>query len=146
MTKAELLNFLRGFKYAVEASVTVSGSPQAAVIGIVVSDDLEIFFDTITTSRKAVNFRAHARAALVVGGPEGGDRTVQLEGRADEPVGADLERLKELYFGTFPDGRERALQPDIMYFRIRPDWLRYSDFRTDPWLILEWDAPALARL
>jgi hypothetical protein len=43
-------------------------------------------------------------------------------------VGAELERLKELYLARFPDGRERAAWPGITYFRVRPAWLRYSDF------------------
>jgi hypothetical protein len=35
------------------------------------------------------------------------ERTVQLEGITDEPTGPDLDRLKELYFARFPDGRDR---------------------------------------
>ena len=34
----------------------------------------------------------------------GDDHTVHYEGLADEPTGAKLERLKELYFESFPHG------------------------------------------
>jgi hypothetical protein len=53
---------------------------------------------------------------------------VQYEGIADEPAGADLQRLKDLYFEAFPEGRGRQGWPGITYIRARPIWLRYSDF------------------
>jgi general stress protein 26 len=125
---------------AVEASVSVAGGPQAAVVGIVVTDDLEVFFDTADTSRKIDNLRRNPRIALVIGGTTGGDeRTVQYEGVADEPTGAELQRLKELYFESFPDGRERQAWPGITYLRTRPTWIRYTDFNRDPPESVEFD-------
>ncbi|MET0790169.1 MAG: pyridoxamine 5'-phosphate oxidase family protein [Polyangiaceae bacterium] len=125
MELAELVAFLRQSKLAVQASVRVDGAPQAAVVGFVVSDAGELFFDTSTASRKCQNLRRDARIALVVGWDE---RTVQYEGIADEPTGEELARFKALYFASFPEGRERERWPDIAYFRVRPRWLRYSDF------------------
>jgi len=127
MTRAELLSFLRRHRYAVQASTAADGAPQAAVIGIAVSDQLEIVFDTLATSRKAQHLRRDARIALVVGWDE--EQTVQLEGRADEPAADELRRLKAVYFERFPDGPEREQWPDITYFRVRVGWARYSDFR-----------------
>ena len=129
MTRAELLSFLRRHRYAVQASTTADGAPQAAVVGIAVSDELEIVFDTLGTSRKAHNLRRDGRIALVVGWDE--EQTVQLEGRADEPVGDELARLKGVYFAQFPDGPEREHWPDMSYVRVRLSWARYSDFRPD---------------
>jgi len=40
MTRAELLQFISGHKWAVQASVAATGAPQAAVIGFAVTDDL----------------------------------------------------------------------------------------------------------
>jgi hypothetical protein len=78
---------------------------------------------------------------LVIGpAAAGSERTIQLEGVADEPTGAELERLLELYFVRFPDGRERQKWPGIMYWRVRPAWLRYSDFSVDPPEIVEFTA------
>lgn len=127
MNRAQLLQFLRKHRYAVQASTAGSGAPQAAVIGIAVTDELELVFDTLGTTRKAHNLRRDARIALVVGWDE--EQTVQLEGRADEPKGADLARLKQVYFERFPEGPERESWPDITYFRVRLQWARYSDFR-----------------
>jgi pyridoxine/pyridoxamine 5'-phosphate oxidase len=127
MTRDELLSFLRRHRYAVQASTAVDGAPQAAVIGIAVSDDLEVVFDTLGTSRKAVNLRREPRIALVVGWDD--EQTVQLEGVADEPRGDELAQLKAVYFAQFPDGPERERWPDITYVRVRLRWARYSDFR-----------------
>ena len=129
---------------AVQASVSSKGVPQAAVVGFVVSDDFEFLFDTLESTRKVANLRRSAKAALVVGGlADGDERTAQIEGLADEPRGAELERLKELYFARFPDGRERQKWPGLVYLRIRPTWIRYSDFGRKPPQIVEFDRDAL---
>jgi len=125
MTRAELLDFMRRTPYWVQASVAADGTPQAAVVGVVVTDDLEVFFDTLTTSRKYENIRLNPSAAFVMWE---GERTVQYEGVADEPQGDELERLKRLYFTQFPKGRKREDWPDIAYLRVRPTWVRFSDF------------------
>lgn len=127
MKRSELLTFLRRHRYAVQSSTAADGAPQAAVVGIAVSDSLEIIFDTLRTTRKAQNLLRDPRIALVVGWDD--EQTVQLQGVADEPTGAELQRLKAVYFARFPDGPERESWPDITYFRVRPSWARYSDFR-----------------
>ncbi len=37
----------------------------------------------------------------------------------------------------YPDGRERATLPGITYVRVRPRWLRYSDYRAASFTIDE---------
>ena len=109
-------------------------------MGIVVTDDFEVFFDTVDTNRKVVNLRSNRKIAFVIGGTtDGEERTVQYEGISDEPTGTELRRLKELYFESFPDGRERQTWPGITYIRTRPTWIRYSDFDRDPPEIVEFD-------
>jgi hypothetical protein len=140
MTRAELLQFMRGHALAVQASVSPSLAPQAAVVGIVVTDDFEVFFDTLDATRKVANLRHNPKIAFVIGGLTRGDeRTVQYEGIADEPAGAELERLKEFYFSRFPDGRERQSWRGLIYVRARPTWIRYSDFNRTPPEIVEFN-------
>ena len=127
MGEHELLHFLRQHRLCVQASVASSGAPQAAVVGFAVSDDLEIVFDTIGTTRKMQNLRRDPRVALVVGWDD--EQSVQLEGVADEPKGADLERLKKIYFEVYPECIPHQAWKDITYVRVRPKWARYSDFR-----------------
>jgi hypothetical protein len=131
----------------VQSSIHPTGGPQGAVVGIVVTDQFEIVFDTLDSSRKAQNLRRQADITFVIGGLAPQDeRTVQYEGIADEPTGAERTRLIELYLGTFPDGRERQKSPSLTYFRARPRWVRYSDYRTDPPEHVEYDAARLREL
>ena len=146
LKRIDLLTFIRGEKHAVQASTGAEG-PQAAVVGIAVSDDLELVFDTLTTTRKAGNLRRDPRIAFVIGGAGPRDeKTVQYQGLADEPSGAELARCKQLYFARFPDGPTREAWEGITYFRVRPTWLRWSDFSRDPPLIAEWSAAELTNL
>ncbi len=135
MTRNALLNFLRAHDHAVEATVTAAGAPQAAVVGIVVTDAFELFFDTLDNTRKYANLRTHPKMAFVIDWED--SQTAQYEGVADLPSGAKLAELKKRYFATFPDGPEREAWPGISYVRVRPVWIRYSDFRSDPPKLIE---------
>jgi len=144
MTVSELLAFLRSQTLAVQTSVSPSGAPQAAVVAFVVTESFEIFFDTLDSTRKVHNLRRNPRVAFVIGGMlDGDERTVQYEGVADEPEGADLQRLKAVYFNRFPDGPARQSWPGLMYMRARPTWIRYSDFNATPRHIEEFGAAEL---
>ena len=147
MNRADLLAFIRSHKYAVQASVSAEGKPQAAVVGIAVSDAFEIVFDTLESSRKAVNLATNARIAFVIGGTVNGDeRTAQYEGVAVRPSGAAREAALALYFSVFPDGRDRLSWPGITHVRVTPTWIRYSNFNANPPEIVEFDAAAIATL
>jgi general stress protein 26 len=138
MDSARLLSFIRQHRLAVQSTVGANGAPQAAVVGFAITNQLEIVFDTLATTRKALNLRANPRMAFVIGGLEAGDeRTVQYEGVADEPFGEELERLKAAYYDVFPDGPTRAGWPGLIYVRVKPLWIRYSDYGVDPAVIVE---------
>lgn len=144
MTRDDLLRFMRSEKFAVQSSVSPTGVPQAAVVGIAVSEDLEIVFDTLRDSRKATNLRDNPAIAFAIGGThDDTTRTVQYEGIADTPSGDELRRVREVYFDVFPDGRERLSWPGIIHVRVKPTWIRYSNYGTTPPLILEFDTHAL---
>lgn len=135
---------MRTHRLAVEASCAPQGGAQAALVGIAVTDGFEIVFDTLESTRKARNLRESPRTAFVLGGWAPADeRTVQFEGIADEPVGAELERIKKAYFATWPDGLARASWPGITYFRVRPKWIRFSDFNCAPPQIIEFTSDQL---
>ena len=147
MTRKELLAFMRSERFAAQATVSAGRAPQAAVVGIAVSDDFEIVFDTLHNSRKATNLRANPSIAFVIGGMhDSGIRTVQYEGIADTPSGDELIRVREIYFEVFPDGRERLTWPDLIHVRVKPMWIRYSNYAPQPPLVLEFDAAALRAL
>ncbi|MEO8256426.1 MAG: SAM-dependent methyltransferase [Acidobacteriota bacterium] len=137
-TRAEILAFMGAHSMVVQASVSAWNAPQAAVVGVVVTDAFELFFDSLDSTRKVANLRANQRVAFVIGGiADGEDRTVQYEGVVDEPVGPELDVLKKQYFARFPDGLERQAWPGITYLRARPRWIRYSDYGQTPPEIVE---------
>jgi Pyridoxamine 5'-phosphate oxidase len=145
MTAAELLTFMRSQHLAVQASAGPNATIQAALVGIAVTDAFELVFDTLSTTRKVINLRARPQIAFVIGGGAPGDeRTVQYQGIADEPSGPELERLKAAYFAAWPDGPSRASWPGLTYVRVRPTWIRYSDFNSAPPIIQEFTAGDLA--
>ena len=147
VTRAALLAFLRAHSLATQASVSAVRGVQAAVVGIAVTDDFELVFDTLATTRKAENIARDSRVAFVIGGTLAGEeRTVQYEGVADRLTGAELSRFQEIYLEVFPDGRDRLAWPGLIYVRVKPRWLRYSDYRSDPPAILELTGMELAAL
>jgi pyridoxine/pyridoxamine 5'-phosphate oxidase len=138
MDDAELLRFMRAHRYAMQSSVSPLGCPQSAVVGIAISDAFELVFDTLASTRKAINLKANPRVAFVIGGCDGGEeQTVQFEGEVDFPSGAELERIQQLYFSVFPEGRQRLAWAGITYARAKPRWIRFSDFASDPPAIRE---------
>jgi len=127
MTKSALFEFMRGHRYAVVSSVTAQGTPESAVVGFAVTPELEIIFDTVRSSRKYTNLTANPAAAVAMWT---GEATTQYEGIASEPDGAERERYREIYFETWPDGRDRLSWAGITHVVIRPKWIRYSNFET----------------
>ena len=116
-SRAQVLEFIRSHSIGVQASVSHELRPQAAAVGFAITDAFELFFDTTESTRKAANLRTNAHAAFVIGGVGDGERTVQFEGIADEPIGDELAELKARYFSRFPEGSERASWPGIMACR-----------------------------
>jgi len=138
---------MRSHTNAVQATVSPDGMPQAAVIGIAVTDLFEIVFDSLEATRKAVNLSKNPRVAFVIGGWMPGDeRTLQYEGIVDRPTGVELEALKAIYYARFPSGQSRLSWLGLVYLRARPTWIRYTDFNKNPIERIELDAEQLKAL
>ena len=129
MNQALLFELMARHRYAVLGTVSPAGAPQSAVVGIAVTPELEIVFDTVKTSRKYGNLFARAACSIALWT---GEATAQYEGRAEEPTGRDLDKYHEAYFQTWPECRDHLSWPGITHFAIRPTWIRYSDFNRNP--------------
>ena len=135
MNKSFIYDFIKKHKLAVLSTCTQRSRPEAALIGIAVSENLEIIFDTVTDSRKYQNIIINPFVALVIGWND--ERTIQYEGKASLLSGEDAGKYKEIYYAFYPDGRQRATTwQGLVHFKIDPQWIRYSDFN-DPQLIEE---------
>ncbi len=135
MTKADLYHFVAKHKLGVLSTIAEANTPQSALVGIAITSELEIVFDTVKTTRKYPNLVARPRCSFVIGWT--GEQTVQYEGEAQELHGSELERCQEVYFSAWPDGPIRLSWPGIVYFVVKPKWIRYSDFDLNPPLIQE---------
>ncbi|HLY93140.1 MAG TPA: pyridoxamine 5'-phosphate oxidase family protein [Candidatus Angelobacter sp.] len=135
MTNADLFHFITQSKLGVLSSNGPSGTPQSALVGFAATEDLEIIFDTVKSSRKYANLIARPACSFVFGWA--GEQTVQYEGTAEELGGTELQRYQQIYFRAWPDGPARLSWPGIVYFVVRPKWVRYSDFDQSPPLIQE---------
>ena len=139
MDRGALYSFLARNKYAVVSSLSDDGTPQSALVGIAVSPELEIVFDTLQTTRKFHNLVARPRCSLVIGWD--GEQTVQYEGLASTPTSPELEAYQSVYFAVWPECRAHLNWPGIAYFVVRPMWIRYSDYDQSPPLIEEVSFP-----
>ena len=120
--------FVRAQGQGVVATVSPSGAPEAALVGLAALDDGTLVFDTHAGSRKAENLRHDHRIAVVVGTV--GELSVQIEGFAAIAHGAHRERYGAAYAAQFPGSH--ALDPDFAVVAIRPSWVRVYDASVTP--------------
>jgi hypothetical protein len=65
MDKTAIYAFIAGYRYGVVSSIAANGVPQSALVGITVTPEFEIVFDTVNTSRKYKNLTERRRARLL---------------------------------------------------------------------------------
>jgi len=139
LDRAGVFRFLNTRTLGVVSSLAEDGAPQSALVGIAVTPELEIIFDTLEKSRKFSNLMRDARASLVAGWE--GEVTVQLEGTARRISSTELGPYHEVYFKKFPDGPARLKWEGIAYFVITPRWIRYGDYDQSLPEIVEFKLP-----
>ncbi|MGD0734736.1 MAG: pyridoxamine 5'-phosphate oxidase family protein [Terracidiphilus sp.] len=135
MDKAAIYAFMARIRLGVLSSMSSDGVPQSALVGIVTTPELEIVFDAKASSRKYANLVARPSCSFVVGWE--GEQTVQFEGVAFLSSGDELKHYLKTYFAIWPGAEARVNTPGIVYFAVRPTWIRYSDFDQRPPLIQE---------
>lgn len=135
--KQELLRLTRQRYIAALATAASDGKPQASPMRYAVTNDFEIVMGTLHTSRKFANLRSNAKVAVLVWDSL---FSIQIDGVYDEPGNADLGRLRDAFDHEFPlEARIRSGRPAHRYFRIRPEWARYTDFMDEPARVLTLD-------
>ena len=137
VTKTELFVFLDRHKLGVLGTISPEGVPQSALVGIAVTPEFEIIFDTVKSSRKFRNLMTMPACSFVIGWT--GETTVQYQGDARQPSAGELAAYQDVYFKKWPECRSHLSWPGITYFVVRPTWVRYSDFDQNPPLIQEFN-------
>ena len=78
ITKSDLYSFIADCKLGVISTLSSSGKVESALVGIAVTEHLEIIFDTVKSSRKYSNLISNPACSLVAGWA--GEQTVQYDG------------------------------------------------------------------
>jgi general stress protein 26 len=133
--KTIIYEFIKQHHLAAMGTVNQQALPEVSVIGYVfkqIGEDFEIHVATYDSSRKYANLKRNPRVALAIGWESG--KTVQIEGEAVKI--SDAEEIKELVWsdlGKMPTVAKYIKPERVVFFKIKPTWLRYSDFSTEPW-------------
>ncbi|HYI94207.1 MAG TPA: pyridoxamine 5'-phosphate oxidase family protein [Bryobacteraceae bacterium] len=102
LTREDIYSFIRQRKLGVLSTISGSLTPQSALIGVAVTSNLEIIFDTTKSTRKYLNLITRPQCSLVIGWEA--EQTLQYEGRAEEIRTPDLARYQEIYFRAWAEG------------------------------------------
>jgi len=124
--RQECLHFLKSQEYAVIATVSKEGAPEAATVSFSVNDNFDMYFATRHATRKFKNLENNQDVALVVGtGP--GPVTVQIQGTAQLLDGEEQEQAmvefltsKMSYYDVFL----KLPGFDLAAFKVTPYWIR----------------------
>ena len=119
--------FARAEGMAVLATASPAGEPEAALLGVAVTDAGELVVDIVGTARKLANIERNDQVALVIGW---GEVSFQIEGRIRLVDGEERRRYEQVYLGRFPGSR--VTDPAFAVAVITPGWVRRYDARTDP--------------
>ncbi len=109
--------------------------PEAALVGFASADDLSLVFGTYTTTRKFNNIQKNPNCAIVFGNNE--KITLQYEGVASVLEGDELKEYKNIYFQKTPSSKKYEAHPNQVYLKIKPTWIRYTDYNKEPEMIFE---------
>jgi len=92
MTKDFIYKFIKNYNLGVISTIWLNNKPESALVGIAVSEELEIIFDTVKASRKYRNLLHNPSIAVVIGWDN--ETTAQCEGIAAEVTGANANIIK----------------------------------------------------
>lgn len=133
--KQYILDFIKKHTICVISTMTTDSKPEAAVVGFGETDNWELIFGTLNTSRKYQNLKQNPNIAVVIGWDE--DITVQYEGVATELTEEEAEHYKQLYHIKVPRAKKYDMIRGNVYFKISPKWIRYTDINKVPETIVE---------
>ncbi len=133
--KEKILGTMKTCQFCVVSTVASSGQPQSALVGFSENEELELTFGTSKKSRKYKNLLKEPRVAVVFGKKDQ-LLTIQYEGTAKVLKGDDLHKRLNLHFQKLPFFKN-YLDPDQVWFKIHPSWIRYSDSSSHPATIQE---------
>ncbi len=128
----EILEFLKEEQVGVLAVEMMDGSPHAATVHFAhTAHPLIFYFETYREYRKceALFGREKSRASFVVGCNEDSKKTLQLDGVVELIKTEEKEKYDQVYFGKFPNKKEKSIDPKFVFFKFTTTWWKFTDFR-----------------
>lgn len=113
--------------------------PEAALVAFAETEKLELLFETFSFARKNANLKKNNKVAFVIGWDTLIHITVQYEGIA-QPIKNihELTRYQELFLEKkTPCTKEYLYHPAARLYKVKPTWIRYSDYTVEPAEIFE---------
>lgn len=129
----EILDYIKSQRVGVLAIEMLDGSPHASAVHFAESAyPLVFFFETDKNYRKSEPLlgRNQSRASLVVGANENDAKTLQLDGVVELLKPEEMSIIDSLYLKKFPEKKEKSKGSDILFFKLTPNWWRYTDWKT----------------
>jgi hypothetical protein len=129
MNVQEAHGFTNKERLAVLSTITDTGQQQSALLGMAVTQQLEIIFDTVNSSRKHPNLKKNPRVAWVLGCAT--EVTVQYEGVAEGVSGRRVGQVqKDLFRRISGWNRTGELAGHYLFCNQRVGGLRSGNFRS----------------
>ena len=126
----EAMAFLGQNRVCVIAIEMPDGAPHAATVHYAHADGPVLLFETDRKYRKAEALfgRPVSRASISVGFEEGqNSKTLQMDGEASLIPNSD-PLIQDVYLVKFPEKAKKIDGPDVIFFKFKPTWWRFTDW------------------
>lgn len=128
--KRAVLEFLHDHPMAAIATINIDAhKPESALVAFAEFDTFELLFETLGTSRKSANLKRNNAVAFVVGEDPKHHVTLQYEGEAlPIPRGQREICIQHFLQKDTPCTEGFLRDPRVELYKVRPKWIRYSDY------------------
>lgn len=133
--KNKIFNLLDKNEFGVVATYSLDKNkpPESAVVAISHTLELNIVFGSFKQTRKNNNLKNNSSISVVIGWNNELKQTIQLEGNVKLIINKqERETLGKKHCLKNKDSEKYHTDLRQEYFKIIPNWIRYSDFSKDP--------------
>jgi pyridoxine/pyridoxamine 5'-phosphate oxidase len=132
--KKKALDFIKQQQHMV-LSYLGDGRPHSALVGFSETDDFEIIFGTSRGSRKVAKLSENNQVSLIIGLKQ--PISIQIDGVAEEIPANELAKYVSIHTTKHPSTKKYAALAEQAYYRVKPNWLQYTDQSQEPMEIFE---------
>lgn len=138
-----ILEFLKNHNVCTLTVLLSDGSPHSSVMHFSHSDDpFELYFSTKNTSKKceALVGGGVVKASFASGFSEEEWATIQVDGEVKIVTEKEkADKIGEAHYAKNPSSKRYKDEPETCFLVFTPKWWRYSDFKSQPMVILSSD-------